>query len=117
VINLASKSTTDINLDPKTAATLCYVPAIGGVAALVLLLIHKDQSVRWNAAQSLALLVGLIVVDFILRITIFLAPLQTLVNIAGLVVVPLVLAVKVYQGQPMRLPFLADLADKFVGKV
>lgn len=103
------------NLSPNVAAAACYVPLVGWVPAVVLLLIEKNPAVKWHAVQAL-LLTGLIwVTVLVLGATLVLALLTPLVWVAGLVV-QLVLAVKSYQGEKARLPGLAGWADKLVKK-
>ncbi len=46
------------NLDPKLESALCYIPVIGWIAAIIFLIIEKDSNVRFNATQSLVLVVA-----------------------------------------------------------
>lgn len=107
---------TSTNLSPNMASALCYVPVVGFVAAVVLLIIEKNSTVRWNAMQSLVLGLATIVVDVVLGATLILALLIPLVNVAVLVV-SLVLAVKAYQGETVKLPVLGAWTDKIIKKV
>lgn len=111
---MATKSVT--NLAPNMASALCYVPFIGWIAAIVLLIVEKDSIVKWNAVQSLLLMAAIWVASFVLGLTIVLALLVPLVWVAGLVV-QLVLAVKVYQGGTVKLPLLGNWTDRAVKKV
>lgn len=107
---------TSTNLSPNMASALCYVPVVGFVAAIVLLIIEKNPTVRWNAVQSLLLGLTVVVVDAALAMTLILALAIPLVNVAVLII-SLVLAVKSYQGETVRLPWLGKWTDKIIRKV
>jgi uncharacterized membrane protein len=111
---MATNGTTT-NLAPNIASALCYIPFVGWIAAIVLFIVEKNQEVRWNAVQSVLITLALWVLSFVLGVTIVLALLVPILMIAGLVL-NLVLAVKSYQGGTVRLPVLANLADKVVKK-
>jgi len=104
------------NLSPNVASALCYVPFVGWIAGIVLLIVEKNSTVKWNAVQSLLLMAAVWVVSFALGLTIVLALLVPVVWVAGLVV-QLVLAVKAYQGGTVKLPLLGNWTDKVVKKV
>lgn len=109
-------SASSTNLAPNLAGALCYVPFIGWVAAVVLLLIEKNRDVKWHAVQSLLLGVAVLVVAFVLGATVVLAILVPLIWVAGLVV-QLFLAVKTYQGARVKLPILGSWTDKVLKQV
>lgn len=109
-------SATSTNLAPNTAAALCYIPVVGWVAAVVLLIVEKHSTVKWHAVQSLLLMAAIWGVGFVLGVTVILALLVPLVWIAGLVL-QLVLAVKAFQGKIMKLPVLGAWTDKLAGKI
>ncbi len=111
---MANGTTTNIN--PNVASALCYIPVVGWIAAIVLFIVEKNPTVRWNAIQALLLTAALMIVGFILGATIVLVFFVPLVWVAG-IVLNLILAVKSYQGNAMRLPLLASWADKVVKKV
>ncbi len=104
------------NLSPNVASALCYVPFVGWIAGIVLLIVEKNSTVKWHAVQSLLLMAAVWVVSFALGLTIVLALLVPVVWVAGLVV-QLVLAVKAYQGGTVKLPLLGNWTDKVVKKV
>ncbi|KKU02836.1 MAG: hypothetical protein UX99_C0032G0011 [Candidatus Amesbacteria bacterium GW2011_GWB1_47_26] len=112
---MAIKNTTFINLSPNMASAAVYVPVVGFVAAVVLLIIEKNSTVRWNAVQSLLLGLTVVAVDAALAMTLILALAVPLVNVAALVI-SLVLAVKSYQGETVRLPVLGAWTDKIIKK-
>ena len=97
------------SLEPNVASALCYVPFIGSVAAMVLLIAERNQTVKWNAVQSLVLFA-------LWFVGMFLVFVGSLIGLAGFVLY-LVLAVKTYQGETVRLPVLGGWADKIIKKV
>lgn len=98
------------------ASALCYVPVVGWVAGIVLLIVEKNSTVKWNAVQSLLLMAAVWGASFVLGLTIILALLVPAVWVAGFVV-QLVLAVKSYQGETVKLPLLGVWTDKVIKKV
>ena len=105
-----------LNLPGNIASALCYIPGIGWVAGVVLLLLEKNKNVRWHACQGLILGLAMVVIAFVLGATIILAVLVPAVWVAG-VIVQLVTAVKTYQGKTIRLPKIAEWADKLLVKI
>jgi uncharacterized membrane protein len=75
----------------------------------VVLFIEKNETVRWNAVQSL-ILGG---VGFVASFVPFLGWLVAF----GVLIAQIVLAFKVYGGQNVRVPVVADFADKLLTKV
>ncbi len=98
------------------ASALCYVPFIGWVASIVLLLVEKNLGVKWHAVQSLLFGVTIWVLAFVLGATIVLALLVPLIWVAGLIV-QLFLAVKAYQGTAVKLPLLGNWTNKIIKQV
>lgn len=113
---MAVKTVSSTNLSPNVAGALCYVPFIGWIAAIVLMIVEKNTTVRWNAVQSLLLSGVLWVAGLVLGVTVILALLTPLLWVAGLVV-ELVLAVKTYKGETVKLPLVGDWTDKILKKV
>lgn len=99
------------NLDPKIESTLCYLPFIGWIAAIIFLVIEKSADVRFNAAQSLIFSLVVWVLMFVMGITLILAILTPVVGLASLII-QIVLTVKTYQGQKVVLPVVGDWANK-----
>ena len=104
------------NLDPKLESALCYVPVIGWIAAIIFLIIEKDNDVRFNAVQALVLILVTWVVSFALGLTIVLAILSLPLMLA-VFVLQLVLAYKVYQGQKMVLPVIGKWSQDIFAKI
>lgn len=105
-----------LNLPANIAGALCYVPGVGWVVGLVLLLLEKNKEVRWHACQGLILGLAMVVAAFVLGATIILAVLVPALWVAG-IIVQLVLAVRTYQGRTIRLPKIAEWADKLLVKL
>lgn len=112
----AKNSSGSTSLSPNMASALCYVPFVGWVAAIVLLLIEKNPTVKWNAVQSLLLMLSVWILAMILGATVILLVISPIVWVAGLIV-QLFLAVRSYQGSTVKLPLLGDWADKIIKKV
>ncbi|MDO8488250.1 MAG: DUF4870 domain-containing protein [bacterium] len=113
---MATRSASSTNLAPNLASALCYVPFIGWVAAIVLLLVERNSTVKWHAVQSLLLGLAVLVLITVLGSTLVLAILVPFVWVAGLVI-QLFLAVKAYQGATVKLPLLSGWVDKIIKKV
>jgi uncharacterized membrane protein len=112
-------------MDEKLAGLLCYV--FGWVTGIIFYLIDKRPFVRFHAAQSIVVFVGIHIIYFILGaflgFSMFTGGLGSfslgfiLYPIVGLVAFALwiLLMVKAYQGQKFRIPIAADLAEKIFG--
>ena len=116
---------------PSATTTADNQQMLGAVAYVLTLITgliiyfvaNKEQKVaRWHAVQAIGLGVALIalnivlqILDFALAFSLGMVMILGLVNMAvwiGVLVLVILLAVRAYQGRPMRLPFLAELADK-----
>ena len=97
-----------------TTAIICFVPILGVLPAIAFLLLNRDRIVKWYALQSLLLWITVIIANTFLQTSIFAAGLIPLVNIIGLIVIPLIVAIKIHQKEKVRLPGLAELADRFL---
>lgn len=101
--------------------TIMLILAYLGILALIPLLVEKDdQEVQWHAKYGLVLLVAWIVVAIALAILtgipgvgwIFGCAVGPLLWIV-ILVVQIVAMIKALQGGKLRLPVLADFADKW----
>jgi uncharacterized membrane protein len=57
-------------INPRTAAILCYVPAIGWIASIIVLAsvrFRHDRLIRFHAFQGLYLFVAWLMVDWVVR--------------------------------------------------
>ncbi len=101
------------NLDPKVASALCYVPFVGWIAAIVFLIVEKEETVRFNAVQALMLMVAIWLLAMVLAITIIL---PLLIWPAGLIL-QIVLAVKAYGGEKIVLPLIGKWSEQILAKI
>ena len=105
---------TSTGLDENVAGLLCYVA--GWISGLVFILIEKENKlVRFHAIQSIVVFGVLTVASFILGwIPIIGAIFTWIIWVIG-VVLWIVLMVKAYQGAKFKLPWVGNLAEKWVG--
>ena len=104
---------TSTGLQENIASVLCYL--FGWVSGLILLLLEKDnKTVRFNALQSIVVFGGCNILVFVLGLIPVIG--WVLIPIVGLLcfVLWIVLLIKSFQGQTMRLPIAADIANKYV---
>jgi uncharacterized membrane protein len=109
-----TSANTSMGFSESTMSIMCYVPVLGILPSLVFVFMEKNKEVKWHAVQSALLWLTVVIAGTILQISSLFEALVSLVNILGLVVLPLLLAIKVSQKEKVRLPILADLADKFL---
>lgn len=113
---------TSTGVDPVLASMLCYA-AWWVTGLLFLFLERKHRGVRFHAAQSLVLFGGLSLlmacVGAASAMSLFMAPgiFQTLLSLNSLiwlacVIVWAVLMVQTLRGEMVRVPLVADLADR-----
>jgi uncharacterized membrane protein len=99
---------TSTGMKANVEALLCYVPFIALIAAIVFIIIEKENKfVRFHAMQSIILSVSLLVlafIPFINLLMIIIGPLSLILYI--------VLMIKSYQGEQMKLPVIGDMAQK-----
>ncbi len=102
------KSTTGIQ--PNVAGLLCYLA--GWITGLIFLLIEKENKfVRFQAVQSIATYVVLMVIYLIFSFI----PFGWIINIfvgIGMFVLWIVLMMKAYQGKLFKLPVVGDFSEK-----
>ncbi len=102
---------TSTGLQENIASFLCYLA--GWITGLIFILIEKEnKTVRFHAVQSIVVFGALSVLQIVLSfIPVIGWGLLMIINLAALVLW-IVLMVKAYQGQMLRLPIAADIADK-----
>jgi uncharacterized membrane protein len=107
-------------MNNRDAATLCYIPWIGWIFAIVVLAsgrYRNDHSTRFHAFQGLYLFVAWLLIDWVVApLFHFPAPFP-LRSISGLLRLGVVAAwifmiVKVRTGEYFRLPIIGDLAER-----
>ena len=98
-------------LKKETAAALSYL--IGPITGVILLLMEKDDFVRFHAMQSILTFGGLVVLQFVLGATVILSVLIPLTSLAGFVLW-LVLMYKALQGERFEVPVIGKYAKKLL---
>jgi uncharacterized membrane protein len=110
-------SKTKIGLSENITGVLAYL--LGWITGIILLIIEKENKfVRFHAAQSTVLSVGLIVLNIVLGlldgipiIGFLFGILSALIGLLGLVLW-IYLMFKAFKGDMYRLPIIAEYADK-----
>ena len=106
-------------LSPRTAAILCYVPAIGWIAAIIVLAARRfkdDRMIRFHAFQGLYLFAAWLIVDWVVGPIVrstqgHFFPVDSLLQ-AGILVVSIFMMVKASHNEPYVLPIIGELAQK-----
>jgi uncharacterized membrane protein len=106
-------------LSPRTAAILCYVPAIGWIAAIIVLAARKfkdNHMIRFHAFQGLYLFAAWLVVDWVVGPIVRATPghhfpLDTILH--GLILaVSIFMMVKASHDEAYVLPIIGELAQR-----
>lgn len=94
----------------RTLAAVAYI--LTWVTGLIIYFVAKkeDRYARWHAVQAIGFGIAATVVSIVLSIL----PIPFMGTIFGLLVIVgiVILAVKAYQGEKVRLPIVAEIADK-----
>ncbi|WP_292468856.1 DUF4870 domain-containing protein [Methanolobus sp.] len=114
-------SETKLGVSENIAGLLAYL--LGWISGIILLIIEKDNKfVRFHAAQSTVLYVGLFVLNFIIGfltsidyIGFIFALISLLITLVSLVLW-FFLMYKAYKGEMYRLPVIAEYADQLEQK-
>jgi len=106
-------------LSPRTAATLCYIPTVGWIAAVVVLAARKfkgDKIVRFHAFQGLYLFAVWLVNQWVVRPMMSALPGRPLrvdhLLDAILLAVSIFMIIKASHNEPYVLPIIGELAQK-----
>lgn len=100
--------------DTNLKSALCYIPGVGLVVAIVLLVLESDNhEIKWHALQALIFGISAALVSFAFAVTGVLAFVAPLINIAAFVI-QLVLLVKTYQGKKVMLPVISEWVGKLI---
>ena len=105
------KKDSSAGADQNLKALLCYL--FGFVTGIIFLAIERDKTIRFHAAQSVAVFLPAAVVMWVLG---FIPVLGWIINYflsIVLFILWIVLMVKAYRGEKYRVPYAADIADKF----
>jgi uncharacterized membrane protein len=110
-------------LEENVAGLLCYV--LGWVTGLIFFVIDKRPFVKFHAAQSIGLSVGLIVVYIVIGFLFAMMHFMSM-GFLALAIYPLLglavfvlwifLMYKAYQHEEFKLPFIGDIAKNMAGK-
>ena len=106
-------------LSPRTAAILCYVPAIGWIAAIIVLAARRfkdDRMIRFHAFQGLYLFAAWLIVDWVVGPIVHSSPghffpIDSLLQ-ALILVVSIFMMVKASHNEAYVLPIIGELAQK-----
>lgn len=101
-------------LRKETSGALAYI--LGPITGVIFLIVEKDPFVRFHAIQSIVVLGGLIVLQWVLGITLILAILIPLVGLVWFVSW-LMLIYKAWLGEEWDYPFLGKYAREILKKV
>lgn len=106
-------------LSPRTAAILCYVPAIGWVAAIIVLAARRfkdNHIIRFHAFQGLYLFAAWLVVDWVVGPIVHAVPGRYFpvdMGLHGLILaVSIFMMVKASHDEAYVLPIIGELAQR-----
>ena len=110
-------------LDENVAGLLCYI--LGWITGLIFFLIDKRPFVKFHAAQSIGMSIGLFAVYLVIGVLFTMLHFMSMGFLAlaiypllGLVVFALwiFMMFKAYQHERFKLPIIGDIAEKMAGK-
>jgi len=105
---------TSTGLAQNVAGLLCY--ALTWISGVVFILIERENEfVRFHAMQSIIVFGTLMIVTFILGWIPFIAEFFYMLVLLIALVLWIVLMVMAYQGEKYKLPWVGNLAEKWVG--
>lgn len=103
--------TTSTGLKKETAAAISYL--LGPITGIVMLLLEKDDFVRFHSMQSIVVFGGLFILQSILGITVVFAIFIPLVTLFAFILW-LVLIYKALQGKRWKVPYIGKCAEKLL---
>jgi uncharacterized membrane protein len=106
-------------LSARTATILCYVPAVGWIAAVIVLAARKfkdDHLIRFHAFQGLYLFAAWLVVDWVVGPVVHFTPgpprsIETMLHII-LLAVSIFMMIKASHNEAYVLPIIGELAQR-----
>ena len=109
------------SITPRTAAILCYIPALGWICSIIVLASDRfraNRVVRFHAFQGLYLFVAYLIDDWVLKPMFMAIP---HVHIHGIIEVVLLgmsifMIIKASHDQAFALPIIGELAEKSVSE-
>lgn len=114
MISLVAKKASTTGLKKETSAALSYL--LGPITGVLFLVVDKDPFVQFHAMQSTVVLGGLVVLQWILALTIFLAFLVPILTIV-IFILWLVLIYKAWQGDKWEVPVLGKFSTRMLKKL
>jgi len=108
------------SVNPRTAAILCYVPALGWIAAIIVLASQRfrhDRPMRFHAFQGLYLFVAWLMADWVFRpMASFMIPQLHMHGIlqAILLLMSIFMMVKAAHNEAYSLPLFGELAQRSI---
>ena len=108
--------TTDTKQNQNIIAALTYL--LGFITGIIFLFVEKNNKfIRFHAMQSTITFGGLFVLNIVLQAVPFFGQVvSSLLSLAGLIVW-IVLMIKALQGEYFKLPYIGELAEKYMGKI
>jgi uncharacterized membrane protein len=108
------------SVTPRTAAILCYVPAVGWIASIAVLASERfrnDRQLRFDAFQGLYLFVAWLINDWVLHPALHHVPfgVDRLFK-AILLAASIFMMVKASHNQRYSLPIVGELAERSVAE-
>ena len=108
------------SIDPKQAATLCYIPFVGWIVSLVVLATGSYRAHHrtvFHAFQGLYLAIAWLLVDWLLKPMFYYSGMMGRNAIPGIIHAVILVAwvvtlIKVHQGEDPRIPIIGDIAEK-----
>lgn len=112
------------DLNPRTAALLCYVPILGWIASVFVLAASRfryDRETRFHAFQGLYLFVAWLLIDWVIAPLFAFSPSVFRFSVSKLLHAVVLgawiwMLIKVAQRENFKLPILGDLAEKSVAE-
>jgi uncharacterized membrane protein len=106
-------------LSPRTAAILCYIPAVGWIAAIIVLAARRfkdNHLIRFHAFQGLYLFAAWLIVDWVIGPIVRAAPghhfpLDTILH-GVILFVSIFMMVKASHDEAYVLPIIGELAQR-----
>lgn len=108
------------SIDPKQAATLCYLPFVGWIVSIVVLASKNYRShyrTVFHAFQGLYLAIAWFIVETLLKPMFFFMGMSGRNFVPGIIHAVILVAwiitlIKVHQGEDPRLPLIGEIAEK-----
>jgi uncharacterized membrane protein len=110
------------NMQPRTAAILCYIPVVGWIAAVVVLAadrFRRDRTLRFHAFQGLYLFVAWLIVSEVIGPILHpfghIFGLEKILH-AAILFMWIFMIIKASQDEVYSLPVIGELAERSVAE-